>query len=277
MKRALSLVTATLLASAFALGACSGKEIDAGQDNGLSKGDGGGDSGACCPTGYDLYACTFASGGSGYACHNPAMGCASSTTCGEGCDPVVTGACGADGGPPTQLQWYSTCGYPVCFVGDGGGPADAGVCPKEGTPCTEKGATCGVPDDQNCGVTFVCDDHDPKGMSCPISTKKYKDDINYVDEAQLQALHDETLKMKLATYNYKSAVADPDPKHLGFIIEDQPAQSLAVDANRNRVDMYGYFSMIVATQQVQEKEIAQLRAELKDSEARAAACNAAKK
>ncbi|MGH7329145.1 MAG: tail fiber domain-containing protein, partial [Polyangiaceae bacterium] len=181
MKRSLSLMTATLLASGFVLAACSGQEIPAGQDDGLSKDDGGGD---------------------------------------------ATDGGNSDGGPPTQLQWYSTCGYPVCFVGDAG-PEDAGVCPTEGTPCTDKGATCGAPDAQNCGVTYVCDDHDPKGMTCPISTRKYKDGIQYVDDAQLQALHDQTLHMKLATYNYKSQVADPDPTHLGFIIEDQPAQSLA--------------------------------------------------
>jgi hypothetical protein len=108
-------------------------------------------------------------------------------------------------------------------------------------------------------------------MGCPISTRKYKDGIQYIDDAQLEQLHDETLKMKLATYNYKSAVADPDPTHLGFIIEDNPA-SLAVDKTHNRVDMYGYFSMIVASMQVQEKEIAELRSELNASQRDAAAC-----
>jgi hypothetical protein len=50
----------------------------------------------CCPAGWGLYACTYPDGGAGFACHNPQMGCASSTTCGEGCDAIVTGAC--DGG-----------------------------------------------------------------------------------------------------------------------------------------------------------------------------------
>lgn len=47
----------------------------------------------CCPAGYFLYDCTFADGSPGRACHDPRLGCASSTTCGEGCDPPVTGAC----------------------------------------------------------------------------------------------------------------------------------------------------------------------------------------
>jgi len=48
---------------------------------------------ACCPIGFDLYACQVPGGGEGVACHNPAMGCASSQTCGQGCDGQVTGRC----------------------------------------------------------------------------------------------------------------------------------------------------------------------------------------
>jgi len=51
--------------------------------------------GTCCPASWLMYACTFPDGGSGQACHNPAMGCASSLMCGEGCDRVVTGRCDA--------------------------------------------------------------------------------------------------------------------------------------------------------------------------------------
>jgi hypothetical protein len=97
---------------------------------------------------------------------------------------------------------------------------------------------------------------------CPISSRKYKDEIQYVDNAALQQLHDETIGIRLATYNYKAQVADPNPKHLGFIIEDRPPQSSAVDWSHERVDLYGYLSMVVATMQVQEKEIAELRRQL---------------
>jgi hypothetical protein len=60
---------------------------------------------ACCPAGFLLYDCQQPGGGSGMACHNPAMGCASSMTCGQGCDPQVTGRCAC---AETQL----------CIVGD---------------------------------------------------------------------------------------------------------------------------------------------------------------
>ncbi len=57
-------------------------------------GDGGGsDAGKCCPVGYDLYSCSLNAGGTAQACHNPALGCPSSLTCGVGCDYITTGRC----------------------------------------------------------------------------------------------------------------------------------------------------------------------------------------
>ena len=70
------------------------------------------------------------------------------------------------------------------------------------------------------------------------------------------------LRLRLATYHYKPEVSDPSRAHLGFIIEDTPPATPAVDAQREHVDLYGYMSMLVATLQVQEKEIADLRREL---------------
>lgn len=58
-------------------------QMPAGFDTGLG----------CCPTGFDLYSCQTLGGAAVFACHNPAMGCASSQTCGQGCDPQVSGRC----------------------------------------------------------------------------------------------------------------------------------------------------------------------------------------
>jgi hypothetical protein len=85
-----------------------------------------------------------------------------------------------------------------------------------------------------------------------------KKDVSYLSDAELQALADRTTSTRLATYTYK----DGDPAtHLGFIIDDDPT-SPAVLQGRGRVDLYGYTSMAVATLQVQEKEIAELRQEI---------------
>jgi hypothetical protein len=255
-------------------GECSGGKPSCG---GGGQTDAGSDSGSCCPAGWDLYSCTYPNGTAGQACHNPQLGCASSTTCGQGCDPVVTGTCGADAGLP--LQWYTTCGYPVCGAPSDAGVVDAGpACPAEGTPCTQAGATCGTPSAANCGVTLVCAAQDPKGGpgGCPISSRQYKDGIAYVDEAQLQRLHAEALGIRLATYTYKPQVADPGPTHLGFIIEDD-VESPAVNRSLNRVDMYGYVSMVIAGMQVQEREIAELRQELAAARRDATACKPPRK
>ncbi len=155
--------------------------------------------------------------------------------------------------------WLPVCSAPV-DAGPGG--EDAGECPAVGSACTALGEPCGTPSAANCGVTELCTDQDPRLPGCPISSRQFKDDVEYVDPAGLQRLHDETLGLRLATYRYKSKVADPAGKHLGFIIEDQPQMSPAVDRTHDRVDLYGYMSMVVATMQVQENEIKQLRHDL---------------
>jgi hypothetical protein len=157
-----------------------------------------------------------------------------------------------------------TCGAPVCRVVDGdAGPLtnDGGApCPPLGSSCSVQGQTCGDPATARCGAVEICDTQ-PQRI-CPVSSRKFKDDIQYVDSAGLKQLHDETIGIHLATYNYKAQVADPNPRHLGFIIEDRPPQSTAVDWSHERVDLYGYLSMVVATIKVQEEEIAELRQEL---------------
>jgi hypothetical protein len=191
--------------------------------------------------------------------------------------PVYGRACKVDGGAAdggsgdggaTGLAWYATCGDPVCRP-----PQDSGVppvvCPPLGSPCTDKGLNCGDRATSSCGVIQVCGDQPTNPETCPVSSKKFKEDIGYVDDAKLQRLHDETLQMRLATYRYKGPFIntnDPNATHLGFIIEDQP-QSLSVERGHDRVDLYGYMSMAVATMQVQEKEISQLKRDLADVKA----------
>jgi hypothetical protein len=166
-------------------------------------------------------------------------------------------------------------------------PHDAGAAADAGPPCPALGSTCPVEGDRcegssPCGYGLYCSANDPaisnpaNGLpGCPISSARFKDDIEYVGSAGLQELHDETLAMHLATYNYKAQYDDPNPKHLGFIIEDNP-RSAAVSWSHDRIDIYGYLSMVVATMQVQEKEITELRREL-DSAERGACVSASSK
>jgi hypothetical protein len=190
-------------------------------------------------------------------------------TCSVRCPDGASGTC--ESGKPTcggssKLQWYETCGTPVCEAptGDAGSSCvpDSAQCAAVGTSCSTKGQTCNDCT-QACGAKIVCDDHDPKGGvgGCPISSRKFKENIGYLGASDLQQLHEEAMRLKLATYQYKNMYGNPYETHLGFIIEDNP-QSLAVDRGHDRIDMYGYLSMLTASMQVQEQEIRELRREL---------------
>ncbi len=98
---------------------------------------------------------------------------------------------------------------------------------------------------------------DSVGLTCnsgTISRREFKKDIGYVSRAERDELADEALSIPLATYRYK-VEADDHKKHLGFIIDDQPENSPAVQSDRTHVDEYGYTSMLLATVQKQQEEI----------------------
>jgi hypothetical protein len=91
-----------------------------------------------------------------------------------------------------------------------------------------------------------------------VSRREFKTDIEYVDEAERASLADEALHTRLAEYRYKT---DPESsqRHLGFIIDDMPNASKAVQADKTHVDLYGYTSMLLATVQEQQKQIDDLK------------------
>jgi len=119
---------------------------------------------------------------------------------------------------------------------------------------------CELPGD-TCGSGLLCTDTDPTASGCPRSLARYKTGIDYLDQAELEAIRDGLLKMRLARWHYKSEPTTERP-HLGFIIDDQPG-SPAVTANGERVDLYGYASMAAATIQLQQKQIEALEREMR--------------
>ena len=156
-----------------------------------------------------------------------------------------------------ELQWYETCGDPVCHGwGDAGLPA----CTTEriGAPCHPAGAMC---DPRNmCNSHVLCTTEDPRLQpgGCPISRRETKKEIHYLTSTERDGVRDEILGFRLATYRYRAA---PERQHLGFIIEDQEP-SVAIDSGRDMVDLYGYTSMVVATLQSQAEQINALRREI---------------
>lgn len=204
---------------------------------------------------------------------------ASCQVCPDGsCAPVSatceSGQCithyGTCGGGTDKLNWYMTCGDPVCRGPGAGGtssgypPCDPAAGQKVTGPCDKAGQICDP--GGSCGEKLMCATSDPThGGNCPISRAKFKTDIEYVSPDERVKLAEDVQTIPLVRYRYKDA---PERAHLGFIIEDiEPSPS--VDSKHDRVDLYGYTSMAVAAIQEQKKaidalkhEVAELRAEL---------------
>jgi hypothetical protein len=164
----------------------------------------------------------------------------------------VDDAGGGDGAPSGgSYKWYTTCGDPVCR----GHQSQPGVATctdamTTGLACSTMGAKC---DPGNaCNALLVCSATDPKMTlgGCPVSARRYKEDIQYLDGAALQRYHDELMRLPLATWRYRTR---PE-RRLGFVLEDAPS-SAPVDAERDMVDLYGYTSMAVAALKVQAAQI----------------------
>ncbi len=191
--------------------------------------------------------CVSPVGGTFTCCPGPAAECepppTTSTTlapCGAGC------------------RYYLTCGWPVCPIP--APPTGAPPCTTQelGAPCTERGERCDP--GSTCGETLLCTDRDPTQPSCPISRRRFKDGVSYLDDAERGRLRAELMRIRLATYHYRwenSCTAE----HLGFIIDDL-GKSPAVSPDGMTVDLYGYASMAVAAIQAQEREIAALKGEV---------------
>lgn len=181
------------------------------------------------------------------------------------CPSADAGSDAGSGG----LKLYLTCGDPVCRGYTAGSGQPLCTTEKVGDPCTVDGQRCDPQD--SCNALLLCATADPKAgpARCPISRRRYKNDIHYLSPAELARYRDELMAMKLATWRYKQ---DPSKERLGFMIDDNE-DSAAADAKRDVVDLYGYTSMAVATIQLQARQIEALEREvaaLKKTQARSA-------
>ena len=173
---------------------------------------------------------------------------------------AITVSCGDPGAD--EASWYATCGDPVC--GGYAGPTEGlATCAEdgaaEGDSCSELDASCDLEDD--CNRRLVCTTEDPAGDdNCPVSLKRYKRDIRYLEPTDRAAASQDLLAMRLATWRYQGALDDGAP-HLGFLIDDEPG-SPAVQADGQHVDLYGYVSLAVATIQEQQDQLAAQQARI---------------
>jgi hypothetical protein len=181
-----------------------------------------------------------------------------------GCYQYATDTC--DGGCPTD----TVCVTRVAGPGTVSGCYPVGQCSGSISLCSCIGnCVCPQPGYTGC-------QQGSGGLMCqggPVSRREFKTDIDYVTGEQQKALADQALHTRLAEYRYKADAAG-DKKHLGFIIDDMPAQSPAVQGDATHVDLYGYTSMLLATVQQQQKQIDALK---KQVDALSAAQGKAKK
>jgi len=126
-------------------------------------------------------------------------------------------------------------------------------CGTEGVECAYFALDCGHPDRVCAHGVWT----PGQTLGCPQSSRRAKKDIRYLSEDDVASIADETLRLRLATYEYKAAPY-AGRRHLGFIIEDSPT-SPAVDRDGTLVDLYGYASMLLATTQAQQRQIEKLQ------------------
>ncbi|MDP3275112.1 MAG: hypothetical protein Q8Q09_07935 [Deltaproteobacteria bacterium] len=137
--------------------------------------------------------------------------------------------------------------------------------PNLGSACAVNGTRCGY----DCEATGtnggrVCTDNIWVGAAnnCPVSTRRAKRDIRYLDDTESAQLAHDTLHTRLATYEY----TDPalrGRRRLGFVYEDSTTHPYARDPDISGVDMYGYTSMLLATVQQQQRQIDALAAQVR--------------
>lgn len=167
--------------------------------------------------------------------------------CGDACAKFA-GDC-PDGGCPTDS---------VCVTKTSGVQTTHQCYPLPTCGCSGK-STCECIGTCACG-NEICQGTTGGQIACagPVSRREFKTDIEYVSDDEQKELARETLQTSLAEYRYKTE-PESAKRHLGFIIDDMPATSPAVQGDGTHVDLYGYTTMLVATVKEQQKQIDELK------------------
>ncbi len=161
--------------------------------------------------------------------------------------------------PPSKLRWFQTCGDPVCSGWKSKPNVPLCTGEKANDPCASPEGTCDPKD--GCNAVLICAEKDPKAGpgGCPISARRFKKGIVYLDHAAESGLRDALLQLPLATWQYRNT--NRNRRSLGYILEDAPRMP-ASDMGRERVDVYALSTMTVAAIKAQQRELRALRVEL---------------
>lgn len=208
--------------------------------------------------------------------------------CGTGTTPSST----VDSGPGASSTSSSGAGDGLHFYADPCGTGDPVGCvfqhPVEIPDstikkCSELGRKSGdacTTENERCVLTAAMQEGDAGGFcrqsasfltclphprqldvgGCPVSTRRAKTNIHYLDDQERTKLARDVLQLAIASYDYKSDADGPSPS-LGFMLEDAP-DARFVMREHSRVNLYSYVSSLVVTAQEQQKQIEMLRREV---------------
>jgi hypothetical protein len=181
--------------------------------------------------------------------------------------------CRQDCGPRYPVERPCDANTPFTWMCATVAPGCPPVRPRLGEACSTAGLECSYAEDPCVQPNYKCENgswHEYQ-TPCAISSARYKEAISYLADDDLRDVAEQTRLLRLATWRYKEG---DRARHFGFIIEDAP-ESPAVMPNGERVDLYGYTSMAIASVQVQGKElddlkreVAELRRDLAETKAR---------
>jgi hypothetical protein len=204
-------------------------------------------------------------GTNGPVCTQPKGLCCKPSQFAKGTCVASDGACAGNDQAYYCDDGRDCAGNQVCCLEQSGGsacvpPAD---CHQQGDriACVVDGD---CPMGQNCCGVGPSPNYYCSAGPCPISLRRYKADIRYLEPADVARLGAEILAYPLTTFRYQG---DPGfTPHLGFIIDDV-APSPAVAPDGQTVDLYGYATMAVAALQAQQRQLAALEARVRALEA----------
>lgn len=151
--------------------------------------------------------------------------------------------------------------------------ADLGV--SENDVCTESGARCvlaparqeGLDGGSGCRqsasyLTCLAGKRDSGPGGCPVSSRKKKKNVRYLEGDEKERLSREVLGLKVASYEYIDPADGPSPT-VGFIVEDTKDAAFVMNEH-SRINMMSYTTSLVVTVQQQQSRLDKLERELSE-------------
>ena len=173
-----------------------------------------------------------------------------------------------------RLTYLSDCSltHPIArdtcsgaAISDRGLASCASLGVTRGQACGTSSLSCYVaracPDGRQAVADFLVCAAKAPGRCLTRSSRRYKNDVHYLSDAQVQDLARQIEKLPLATFRYDDQVGDQT--RLGFLTEDAPAAPFVSQDGRT-VDLYALLSASIAAIQAQDARIRALEDQVRE-------------